>query len=142
MIGWAFSQMTDDRRQTTKSLPVALVEYLAMWNSADLDEARVHMERSVAEDMIFADPRDFHVGRDALMQNVRRFKRAFPDAVLGLRSGVDGQNNRYRYEWRIAQGDSVILDGFDVTTLNDEGLIERVDGFFGEIPPMGDVRSV
>lgn len=122
-------------------LPRALVEYLAMWNSGDLNEARIHMEGSVADGMVFADPRDFHIGRDALMQNVRRFKRAFPDAVLGLRSGVDGQHNRYRYEWRISQGDVVILDGFDVTTLNDDGLIERVDGFFGELPPTGDVRS-
>ncbi|MGI9667254.1 MAG: nuclear transport factor 2 family protein [Acidimicrobiia bacterium] len=131
----------DAQVHSDERLPKAMVEYLAMWNSDDLEEADRHMELAVSDDVVFADPRDFHMGKESLVKNVRRFKRAFPDAVLGLRSGVDGQHNRFRYEWRISSGETVILDGFDVTTLNDDGLIERIDGFFGELPAKGDFRS-
>jgi len=115
-------------------LPAAFGHYLDMWNERDADRVRSHLDAAVSEDMLFVDPRDQHVGRDALHQNVRRFRRAFPDADLSIRSGIDGHNNRYRYEWRIAVGDVVVLDGFDVATVNDDGQIERVDGFFGPLP--------
>ena len=116
-------------------LPDALTHYLDMWNERNPELVRGHLDQAVSEDMLFVDPRDQHTGRDALHQNVRRFRRAFPDADLFLTTGVDGHNNRYRYNWRIAVGEQVILDGFDVTTLNDDELIERVDGFFGPLPP-------
>ena len=115
-------------------LPAAFGHYLDMWNERDADRVRSHLDAAVSEDMLFVDPRDQHVGRDALHQNVRRFRRAFPDADFSIRSGIDGHNNRYRYEWRIAVGDVVVLDGFDVATVNNDGQIERVDGFFGPLP--------
>ena len=116
-------------------LPEAFAHYLDMWNERDPGLVRGHLDKAVSEDMVFADPRDYHIGRDALHKNVRRFHRAFPGATLSITSGVDSQHDRYRYEWRIAVDDKVILDGFDVATLNAEGLIERVDGFFGPLPP-------
>jgi hypothetical protein len=117
-----------------RALPAAFGHYLAMWNEPDPALVRSHLDRAVSEDVVFADPQDFHTGRDALHRNVRRFHRLFPGADLSITSGVDSQHNRYRYEWRVARGDEILLDGFDVTTVNDEGLIERVDGFFGPLP--------
>ena len=121
-----------------RNLPEAFDHYLQMWNERDPDLVRGHLDRAVSEDVIFADPRDFHVGRDELHRNTTRFRRAFPDADLSITSGVDSQHDRYRYEWRIADGDNVILDGFDVATINPDGLIERVDGFFGPLPEAED----
>jgi hypothetical protein len=118
-------------------LPDAFGHYLAMWNERDPELVRGHLDNAVSADMIFADPRDYHVGREALHQNVRRFHRAFPGADLSIISGVDSQHSRYRYEWRIAVDGAVVLDGFDVATVNADGLIERVDGFFGPLPPKG-----
>lgn len=118
--------------------PEAFGHYLNMWNEREPDLVRGHLDRAVSEDMIFADPRDFHAGRDELHRNAKRFRRAFPNADLSVTSGVDSQNDRYRYEWRISDGDTVILDGFDVATVNADGLIERVDGFFGPLPDKDD----
>jgi hypothetical protein len=126
-------------------LPEAFGHYLNMWNERNPDLVRGLLDRAVSEDMIFADPRDFHVGRGALHKNARRFRRAFQNADLSITGGVDSQHDRYRYEWRIADRDKVILDGFDVATINADGLIERVDGFFGQLPaaidPNLDIRG-
>ena len=124
-------------RSKMSDLPESMNHYLAMWNELDPDRIRLHLDKAVSEDMIFADPRNFHVGRDELEHNVLVFRRRFPDAVLGIASGVDEQHSRYRYEWEIHRSGELLIQGFDVTTINDAGLIERVDGFFGPLPPKG-----
>ena len=115
-------------------IPPALVTYLEMWNERDMDRMREKLDQSVAEGCVWADPAQYHEGRDRLARNVTKFRRRFPDAVLSRRSGIDGQNQRYRYEWRIEMDGDVLLDGMDVATLDDDGMIERVDGFFGPFP--------
>ena len=42
----------------------------------------------------------------------------------------------HAYLWNLIENDKVTLRGFDVTTLNDDGLIERIDGFFGPLRPL------
>ena len=112
-------------------MPDAMHHYLRMWAEKDLDLIRDHLDLAVSEDCIWVDPQHNHVGRDALEANVKGFRTRFPNATLGLGSNVDGHNQRYRYEWVIKNGDHLMMRGFDVVTLNNDGLIERVDGFFG-----------
>lgn len=120
------------------TMPEALAHSLAMWNERDPDRVREHIDRGVAEDVSFVDPRGEHLGRDALHEAVRRFRTAFPEADLSLTSGVDGHHNRYRYTWQIVEGGKTIQDGFDVMTLDSHGLIKRVVAFFGPLPPKND----
>ena len=75
-------------------------------------------------------------GRDELFRNTRRFRKLFPGAELRRTSEVDIQNRRHRYTWRITLDGKVLMDGMDVTTINDDGRIERIDGFFGPIRPL------
>lgn len=112
----------------------AFEHYWTMWNTSDLAEARRHLDMAVTEDFIFCDPIEFHVGRDALEQNVRQFRSKFPDARFELRSGFDNHHNRYRYRWDMVDDDKVVVEGLDITTVADSGLIERIDGFFGQVP--------
>lgn len=119
-------------------MPQALHDYLAMWNERDMDAMRTLLDRAVSEDMIFADPAQYHEGRDRLSRNVTKFRSRFPDADLSLASGVDSQHQRHRYAWKIEVSGELLIEGFDVTTINDEGQIERVDGFFGPLPPLED----
>lgn len=113
----------------------AFEHYWTMWNSADADKARHHLDLAVTEDFIFCDPVEYHTGRDALEQNVRQFKKRFPNASFELRSGFDNHHNRYRYRWDMLNRGKVVVEGTDVSTVADSGLIERIDGFFGPIPP-------
>lgn len=119
-------------------MPRAMQDYLAMWNERDMTTMRSLLDSAVSEDMVFADPANLHVGRDALAQNVTEFRERFPDADLSVASGVDSQHGRHRYAWRIEVGGELLLEGFDVSTVNGDGLIERVDGFFGPLPPLED----
>ena len=116
---------------SSNNVPDVLRHYLLMWNERDSEAIRGHLDRAVSEDCLWVDPQHAHVGRDALENNVRRFRRRYKTAEIKL--NVDGHHQRYRYEWRIVMDEALLIEGFDVMTLNDEGLIERVDGFFGKL---------
>jgi len=119
-----------------RRMPEAMKHYWTMWNEVDLDRIRGHLDRAVSDDFLFADPINFHAGRDALEANVREFRAEHPTAGFELASRIDSHHQRYRYEWNLVQDGEVTLRGFDVTTLDDEGLIERIDGFFGPLRPL------
>ena len=118
-------------------LPAAMQHYLRMWNEPELDRIRGHLDRAVTEDCLWVDPLNNHVGRDALEANVREFRTTYPTAELGLGSNVDSHNGRSRYEWVIVVDGELLLRGFDVMTMAESGLIERVDGFFGTLERVG-----
>lgn len=121
---------------TPHDMPESMQRYLEMWNESDATKRRALIEVAVAADMEFADPEQRHVGRDALAQNTDRFHERFPGATLFATSHVDVQHRRHRYTWRIVVGGDVLMDGMDVTTLDEVGLIQRVDGFFGPVRPL------
>lgn len=124
--------------------PAELRHYLAAWNERDPDAIRAHLDRCVAVDCWWVDPLHQHTGVDALEANIREFRSTYADAALGLGSNIDSHNGRHRYEWVITSSinddgtpGEVMIRGFDVTTVNDAGMIERVDGFFGELEKSG-----
>lgn len=117
---------------TAQPMPEPLVHYWSMWNEPDVDRIRTHLDRAVAEGVVWADPRDFHTGRDALEANVRALRTAKPDYRFAIGSEVDGHNRRFRYRWHMMRRHRILLRGLDIVTIDDGGLIERVDGFFGE----------
>ncbi len=115
----------------------AFDHYWAMWNEPDIERARHHLDLAVAPDFIFCDPLHWHVGRDALESNVRQFRADQPDAEFVIASGFDSHHNRFRYRWDFTRRGRVLLQGFDVATVAEDGLIERIDGFFGLLPELG-----
>lgn len=118
------------------NIPPALYDYLNMWNERDPDAIRGHLDKAVSDDCLWVDPQHSHIGRDALEANVRGFRDKYGSAELTLASNVDGHNNRYRYEWLITLQGQTLIHGFDVVTVNADGQIERVDGFFGKLKPL------
>lgn len=119
-------------------IPEAFYFVSAAWNERDLTKIRSHVDKSIAENIVFADPSNFIHGIDAFEKMVKDFRVKYPESVVKTTSGFDGHNNRYRYSWEIYVGEMLIVKGFDVATLNENGLIERIDGFFGDLPPLGN----
>ncbi len=114
--------------------PVEAFEYYwAMWNERDLNLVRGHLDLAVSEDFDFCDPIHHHQGRDALEANVREFRTKRPDAEFTIASGIDSHHNRHRYRWDLIHNGRVLVAGLDIATVADSGLIERIDGFFGEL---------
>lgn len=116
-------------------VPEALDRYLDMWNEPDLNSLRPHIEASCAPSIIFADPNAFTVGFAELEAMAIEVKTSIPGAIYRRSSGVDEQHRRYRYLWEIELNGEIIVQGMDVTTLDEYGLIERIDGFFTPAPP-------
>ncbi|MGQ0543382.1 MAG: nuclear transport factor 2 family protein [Blastocatellia bacterium] len=109
---------------------------LAAWNERNLNQIRGHVDNAIAENVVFADPTNFIHGRDAFEEMIKEFRRKYPDSVVRRTSGIDSHNNRYRYSWDIYVGVKEIVKGFDVAQLDENGLVERIDGFFGDLPPL------
>ena len=118
--------------------PAVLVDYLRIWNEADPEQIRTHIDACISDDCWWVDPQHQHTGRDALEANVRGFRAQFPNASLGVASTIDSHNGRHRYEWMIVNRGRLLIRGFDVVTVGDDGLINRVDGFFGTLEPLAE----
>jgi hypothetical protein len=116
-------------------VPESFAHYLAAWNERDVDRIREHLDRSVASDVVFADPANRTVGPDELEALIRAARTDIPTAEYRLTSDIDGgHDRRYRYRWEVRiDGDTAVV-GMDCTTVDEDGRIERLDGFFGELP--------
>jgi hypothetical protein len=111
----------------------AFDHYWAMWNDTELARVRDRVDNAVTDDFIFCDPLHFHTGRQALEDNVRAFRADWPTATFEIVSGVDNHHNRHRYRWNFLNNGDVVLEGLDIATVDADGLIERIDGFFGDL---------
>jgi nuclear transport factor 2 (NTF2) superfamily protein len=120
-----------------QQIPAAFNFMLDAWNERDLDQIRPHVDKCIAENVVFADPSNFIQGREGFAEMIQRFRQKYPDSITKRTSGIDSHNNRYRYTWEIYVGEMLIVKGFDVAQVNESGLVERVDGFFGDFPPLG-----
>lgn len=122
-------------------MPEPLVHYWTMWNEPDTALVRSHLDLAVAPDIEWADPQHFHTGRDALEKNVISLRTNKPQYRFVIASEIDNHHNRYRYQWHMMRRHRVLLRGLDIVTLDERGLICRVDGFFGETVPLQDTDS-
>ena len=122
-------------------MPPALTSYWDMWNELDVDRVRHHLDRAVAPDFVFSDPVHLHRGRDALEANVRTLRTDKPEYRFVIASELDRQHDCYRYEWHMMRRHRVLLRGFDVARVRADGLLVRVDGFFGPPIPLVDTEA-
>jgi hypothetical protein len=105
-----------------------------MWNESDPGKIRGYIDEIFSEDVIFIDPANSIVGRDAVETMVRTFRKRLPEAIVSHSSGFDGHHGLYRYHWEIHPGGELVVDGFDVSEIDSCGRVSRVEGFFGPIP--------
>ena len=62
--------------------PKALEQMLNAWNELDPDAVRGHLDKALAEDVVFIDPTHSTVGRDAFETMVHDFRAQFPPGSL------------------------------------------------------------
>ncbi len=117
-------------------IPESFFHYLAAWNEADTARVRAHLEKSVSSEVLFVDPANTTRGIDELEAMIVRAREERPTATYLRISGVDGHNRRYRYRWEAHIDGKLAVPGMDVTTVDEEGRIVQIDGFFGDLPPL------
>ncbi len=107
---------------------------LAVWNSTDENEQRALIDTALEHNVHFVDPNHNIIGRQAFFEMVKLVQSQVPGAVYARDSEIDTQNNHCRYHWAIRQNDKLLMQGFDVVEVNDNGKIVKVIGFFGDLP--------
>ena len=123
-------------------VPESLIHYWTMWNEADLEAVRGHLNQAVTENVEWVDPLHSFVGRDALEANVRSLRTEKPEYYFALASEFDIHHDRVRYRWDMMRKHRVLLEGLDVVTIDVSGLISRVEGFFGHPKPLGPASEI
>ncbi len=118
------------------TLPDSLFVYRDAWNAVDTAAVRGLLERSITPDCEFIDPAHVCRGIDEIEAMILEFRVTFPTGTYLLASGIDGHNGRYRYRWIAQLSEDIAVDGMDVTTVAANGLLERIDGFFGDFAPV------
>jgi hypothetical protein len=108
---------------------------LDIWNTPDPEQRRAMAADALEHNVHFVDPRHNIIGREAFLAMVSETRAAIPEAVYRRASAIDMQNNFCRYHWAIDMGGQRLLDGFDVTEVNDAGKVVKVIGFFGRLDP-------
>lgn len=108
---------------------------LAIWNSTDPTEQEHFANEAMEHNVHFADPNHNIVGRGAFLAMVAQVQGRIPGAVYSRTSRIDMQNNFCRYHWAIDLNGQRIMEGFDMTEINDAGRVVKVIGFFGALTP-------
>lgn len=112
-----------------------LQKMMAIWNTTDPVEIERLTEEALEHNVHFADPNHNIVGRKAFVEMVHQVQKQIPGAAYSHNSEIDIQNNFCRYHWKIDIGDKRLMNGFDMTEVNDAGKIVKVIGFFGPLKP-------
>jgi SnoaL-like domain len=109
--------------------------YLAMWNETDPARRGEYIERAWASDGRYVDPQLEAKGHTALNDMVAAVQARFPGHRFRRVSGIDNHHNQLRFAWELAApGGSIVVTGIDVGELASDGRLQRVTGFFGELP--------
>lgn len=118
------------------SHPASLDRMLAAWNEADPGKVRTHLEAALSTSVEFIDPSVVTRGIDEFEANVHEVHGQIPGASYHRTSAVDSHHGLHRYSWEIRQNGDRLIEGFDVTEVDDDGRVVRVLGFFGPLPEM------
>ena len=114
-------------------VPTVFEDYLSAWRSSDPETIRRFVEQSLAADIVWCDPNYDLVGRESVVEMIVEFHSAIADPTLALTTKVDAHHDRYRYEWLVSSGGRPLVRGTDIAHVNGDGLIQRIDGFFGPL---------
>lgn len=109
----------------------SLKKMMAIWNTTDEAEIRRLTEEALEHNVHFSDPNHNIIGREAFIKMVHLVQKQIPGATYSHASEIDMQNNFCRYHWKIDHDGKRIMNGFDMTEVNDSGKIVKVIGFFG-----------
>lgn len=121
----------------TNAIEDVLQAYGQAWAETDTSKCQTLLETCWAEDGVYCDPTGEAVGRTALLHHIGGFHQQMPDHSMTLTSGVNAHHNHIYFSWRLADPDgNVVVDGVDFGTLDNDGKIKQIIGFFGDPPAL------
>jgi hypothetical protein len=109
--------------------------YLAMWNEEDPGRRSEYIERAWASEGRYTDPLLEAEGHTALSEMVTNVHSHYPGHRFERTSGIDVHHDDLRFGWQLVAPDgSTTVAGLDVGTIDADGRLQRITGFFGDLP--------
>jgi len=119
----------------TRELTAVVDAYFAMWNEADEQKRSKHIKEAWAEDGHYVDPARNFQGHQALSEMVTAAREHWVGATLRLSSGIDEHHGLIRFGWDVLVADGTVpLVGIDFGVVAGDGRLQKITGFFGELP--------
>ena len=109
--------------------------YLEMWNEPDQARRADLIRTAWIESGHYVDPLMESRGYDGLSTMVDGVQQQFPGATFRRTSGVDQHHALIRFGWELVAADGTsIVAGLDIGVVSDDGRLDRIAGFLGELP--------
>lgn len=110
--------------------------YLAVWNETDAERRAALVEQAWNVDGAYADPMLEAKGHEAIADMAAGVQAQFPGHRFRRTTDIDTHHDLVRFGWELTAPDGkVVVAGIDVGALGDDGRINRLVGFFGELTP-------
>jgi hypothetical protein len=110
--------------------------YITAWNTTDAADREQAVAAAFAPDATYTDPLADVSGRAAIAELIGGAQQQFAGWTFRLLGPVDGHHGQARFTWGLgpdAAGEAPVV-GFDVVTLDEDGLITSVLGFLDKVP--------
>ncbi len=109
--------------------------YLEMWNETDPARRAEHIRTAWIETGHYLDPLMEGRGHDGMSAMVDGVQQQFPGARFRRTSGVDEHHGLIRFGWELVAADgTLIAAGLDIGVVADDGRLDRIAGFLGDLP--------
>jgi hypothetical protein len=109
--------------------------YIAMWNEEDPAKRTALIGAAWAEGCSYLDPLLEADGYTGLSEMVETVHGHYPGHRFRRTTGIDRHHDQLRFGWELFAPDgSITVAGLDVCDLAADGRIQRITGFFGDLP--------
>lgn len=109
----------------------AISAYGAAWVETDDDRRAAHLEVAWAQDAVYCDPLAVVQGRAALSDHIAATQASIAGGQIAVTSEPVRHHDSAFFRWTMTDADgAVVMTGFDVVQLDDDGRIARLTGFF------------
>jgi hypothetical protein len=121
----------------TTDLAATIDRHLDAYSEPDAARRDPLVAEVWAEDGVLVDPPIDGAGWAGISAMADAVQAHYPGHRFQRTSGIDAHHGFARYAWDLVGPDgAVAIGGVDVVELTDDGLIRRIVGFMGPIPPL------
>ncbi|HXH57287.1 hypothetical protein [Iamia sp.] len=120
---------------TTPDTDTLVETYFAMWRTNDPAERTELVAKAFTEDGRHVDQHADASGHGDLAEMIAGVHTGYPGFQMVRTTGVDRFGDQVRFAWELKGADGTpIVSGLDVGELAADGRLQRVTGFWGDLP--------
>ncbi len=109
----------------------SIAAYGAAWVEPDATARLALLEQAWAAEAVYCDPLAVVTGREALSDHIGQTQAAMPGSRIEVTSEPVRHHDSAFFRWTMTDASgAVVMTGFDVVQLDEDGRIARLTGFF------------